>query len=110
MSGGGFFGNILRYLIQDVAVKVLAENRGFQRFVLRIDTFFNSTTKVMESKADEIAKGAERVVNNLPKEKVRTNTGDANTKGFDPALFMKHLRLEISKDVNQLTGGGSPKP
>ena len=105
MSGGGFFGNILRYLIQDVAVKILAENRGFQRFVLRIDTFFNSTTKVMETKADEIAKGAERVVKELPKQKVPSSAG-----GFDPALFMKHLRLEISKDINQLTGGEGPKP
>ena len=103
MSGGGFFGNILRYLIQDVAVKVLAENKGFQRFVLRIDTFFNTTTKVMETKADEIAKGAEQVVREMPKQRANVTT-NRSTGGFDPQLFMKHLRLEISKDMDLLMG------
>lgn len=103
MSGGGFFGNILRYLIQDVAVKILAENRGFQRFVLRIDTFFNTTTKVMETKADEIAKGAEQVVRDIPKQNAKVPM-NGSTGGFDPALFMKHLRLEISKDMESFTG------
>ena len=81
----------------------MAENKGFQRFVLRIDTFFNTTTKVMETKADEIAKGAEQVVREMPKQRANVTT-NRRTGGFDPQLFMKHLRLEISKDMDLLMG------
>jgi hypothetical protein len=105
-GGGGFFASIVRYLIQDVAVKILAENKGFQRFVLRIDTFFVTSQKAVESKAEDMAKGAEKVVAQAKADRAASaaNPKAAVSQGFDATLFMKHLRAEISKDINQLSG------
>ena len=60
-SGGGFIGQIIRYLLQDVVVQSLANSKRFQRFALRIDNFFATTQKSVETKAEEIAKGAEKL-------------------------------------------------
>ena len=50
-GGGGFIGQIIKYLLQDVVVHSLA-NKRFQRLALRIDNFFATSQKSIETKAE----------------------------------------------------------
>jgi hypothetical protein len=101
---GGFFGNIIRYLVQDVVVHTLANSKRFQRMALRIDNFFSTTQKTVESKAEDIAKGAEKAFEEVQKQQAQKAVNPtAKTKstpgGFDPILFMNHLAQEVKNDI-----------
>ena len=109
-GGGGFIGQIIRYLLQDVVVHSLANSKRFQRFALRIDNFFATTQKSVEIKAEEIAKGAEKLAaeaQQTPAQKaVKTkHPQSGESGGFDPIRFMSHVVEEVKRDIN-----GAPPP
>ena len=45
----GIFGRIIRYFVQDIVVKQLANSRTFQRFVLKIDTTLHKVFLLISS-------------------------------------------------------------
>lgn len=54
MGPGSFFGRVLQWLANEVIVKSLAENRGFQRFAVR-----------SSEQAKQMSKSASEAVRNI---------------------------------------------
>ena len=79
----GLFGRVFQYLVNEVAVKSLAESRAFQRFALR------SHQQVEQTKT-AITKGADSLHGNLKHVQ----------SGFSE--FKTALGEEIKKDINRL--------
>ena len=109
-GGGGFIGQIIKYLLQDVVVHSLANSKRFQRLALRIDNFFATSQKSIETKAEEIAKGAEKLAAEVQQTQTQKAV-KAKSKSpkpgdtFDPILFMSHVVDEVKRDIN-----GAPPP
>ena len=99
----GFFGKIFSWFAQDVIVKTLAENRQFQRFALRIDSFLANKQDTLKEAGKEYMKQGEAILKTGAQKVHETTTQKA---GFDFAAFAKAFREEIQKDIQQMRGGG----
>ena len=117
-----FLGNIFRWLLQDVLVNSLANNRRFQRFALKFDSFLNNNKAKINETAEEISKQAEKVIkeNQYKAAAGEGGTASASTAGRGTpnsasaagnasaanmnrgggfmTRFMRNLQDEINKD------------
>ncbi|CAD5194922.1 uncharacterized protein LOC103976619 [Musa acuminata AAA Group] len=58
MAGGNFLGRVISYVVNEVVVEGLANNRAFQRFAVR-------TSKAIEDVSTKAAQARERLVAQL---------------------------------------------
>lgn len=77
-----FIGQIFSWLATDVIVKTLANNKVFQRTVLKVDKFQTQVERMAEEKGEEAVKAAIRAkdaASKVAKEKVETIKAQAQS-------------------------------
>ena len=95
----GFVGKIFSYFANEILIKTLAENRSFQRFALKIDSFLTTKQATLKEVGKEYVKAGENVFREGA-EKVQATATEKT--GFDFMKFAKAFKDEVAKDMAEL--------
>jgi hypothetical protein len=95
----GFVGKIFSWFANEILIKTLAENRSFQRFALKVDSFLTTKQETLKEVSKEYVKAGETVFRESA-EKVKTTATEKT--GFDFMKFAKAFKDEVAKDMAEL--------
>jgi di/tripeptidase len=88
-----FIGKIVGYFVNEIVVKVLANNKTFQRFAVKTDHHIKTSA--------EKAKGVSEVIVTKAKttaEKKINDVAQKDTEGFNFGLFVKNLAAQADQN------------
>jgi lipoate-protein ligase A len=89
-------GKVFQWLADKVLVDFLANNRTFQRAVLKFDNFMQSSKKSIMEQGEKVQKTGQEVLKNKQSEKGSLKIGD-----FDVNEFMTTFREEMKKEFGE---------
>ena len=95
----GFMGKIFSWFANEILIKTLAENRSFQRFALKVDSFLTTKQETLKEVGKEYVKAGENVFRDGA-QKIHKSTTEKT--GFDFAQFAKAFKEEVAKDMAEL--------
>ena len=95
----GFMGKIFSWFANEILIKTLAENRSFQRFALKVDSFLTSKQETLKEVGKDYVKAGETVFREGAQKVHATAT---EKTGFDFAQFAKAFKEEVTKDMADL--------
>lgn len=87
-----FIGKIVGYFVNEIVVKVLANNKSFQRFAVKTDHHIKSGKEKAKGMGEHIVTTAKTTA-----EKKINDAAQAQTEGFNFGLFVKHLAAQTDK-------------
>lgn len=88
------FGKLFAWLMNDVIVHTLANNKGFQRMAVRMDSSISKNKKIL---TEDYIKTGEKIVKEQVS-KVKQNVPIANV---DPMNFAKTFYKEFQKEMGK---------
>ena len=97
-------GKVFSYIANELIVKTLANNKSFQRFAVKIDSFVASKKEVVLKNSDEYIKAGHAVIKEGASKVHQTAT---EKMGFDFQKFASVLQEEIKKDLAQMKGSST---
>lgn len=102
-----FLGKVMSWVVNEVVVKTLANNKSFQRFALRTDTFARENmTKVEETLKKTINEGVAVASTGKIPNKLASIEGEIEAVRAEIVKFQKEGNLE---KVGELTYSKLPK-
>ena len=92
----GFMGKVFSYIANEIIVKTLANNKGFQRFALKLDSFVASKKETVLKNSEEYIKAGQAAIKDGASKVHQTTTEKI---GFDFQKFASVLQEEIKTDL-----------
>jgi len=81
-----FIGKIVGYFVNEIVVKVLANNKSFQRFAVKTDHHIKNSAQKAKDVSERVATTAKTTA-----EKKINDAAQAEKEGFNFGLFVKNL-------------------
>jgi len=100
-----FFGRVLHWIANELIVKSLANNKRFQQFALKTDTFIQKNKQNLKKQGEEALKIASMKGEKLIKETVvkPSNIGTVEQSNYFGTVgkFVRAFKEEIQKDLKK---------
>lgn len=94
-----FIGKIFAWFANDVIVKVLSNNKAFQRFAVKTDSHIKNKQKIITEVGEKYAKSGQEVL------KVQAESLKAKAKAVESSegefgKFLREFKAEINEKFN----------
>ncbi len=97
-----FIGKLVSYFVNEIVVRTLANNKSFQRFAVKTDTFIKEKQSTATAVGEEIVNKAKSKGDEVLKTHgSKVNDAVAAKSGFNFAAFVGHLNESFKHNAKE---------